>query len=411
MAQMRKNGVNRELREIGGGICAPVGFRANGIHAGFTDDENKKDLALIVADRRCPTACVYSAAHKSSGPALTSKRHLKYGLARAILVNSGVANVFLPKGEWLAEMACRALAARSDIDCNDTLVASTGEVGKPMFLETFERSLRPLVQGLQPTEEGSLAAAEAIMTTDSYPKHAAFSFDLGDFPCKIGALFKGNVHTCPNTATTLIFLTTDVNISSEMLQKALSLCVRDTVNMLVGDGTPSPNDMVCIMANGKAGNYKISCEDTEFSKFTFALRKTLAEICRRLAADCDKGGRVLTCKVTGAASQQVARVAAKNIVSSYNIRRAILQGVADVESFLYAVNSATDTHDYTSVQIFLEGAGLSYSLYEDNIALRIEREHLLRLLEGTEIAVKIFLQDGNYSATAFGCLDPKEISV
>ena len=106
MAQLRKNGVNRELKEIDGGICAPVGFRANGIHCGFTDDEGKKDLALIVADRRCPTACVFSTESKASGPACTSKRHLKYGLARAILVNSGVANAFLPDGERLAEMAC-----------------------------------------------------------------------------------------------------------------------------------------------------------------------------------------------------------------------------------------------------------------------------------------------------------------
>lgn len=410
MAQMRKNGVNRELREIDGGICAPVGFRANGIHAGFTDNENKKDLALVVADRRCPTACVYSTGYKSSGPALTTKRHLKYGLARAILVNSGVANVFLPKGEWLAEMACRALAARSDIDCNDTIIASTGDIGKAMSLETFEGSLRPLVQGLQATHEGSLAAAEAIMTTDSYPKHAAFSFDLGDFPCKIGALFKGNLHTCPNTATTLIFLTTDVNISPEMLKKALTLSVKDTVNLLVGDGTPSPNDMVCIMANGKAGNYKISCEDTEFSKFAFVLRKTLLEICRRLAADCDKGGRIFTCKVSGATSQQVARTIAKNIVSSYNIRRAVLQGVADIESILYTVNSAATSSDCASAQIFLEGAGLFYSLYEDNTMLHIEKTHLLRLLDGAEVAVKIVLQDGNYTATAVGCLAPKEIS-
>ncbi|MBO5737514.1 MAG: bifunctional ornithine acetyltransferase/N-acetylglutamate synthase, partial [Clostridia bacterium] len=363
---MRKNGVNRELREIDGGICAPVGFRANGIHAGFTDDENKKDLALIVAERRCPTACVYSTEYKSSGPALTSKRHLKYGLARAILVNSGVANVFLPKGERLAEMASRVLAACSDVDCNDTIIASTGEVGKPMSLETFEQGMRPLVQGLQATEEGSLAAAEAIMTTDSYPKHTAFSFDLGDFPCKIGALFKGNVHVCPNTATTLIFLTTDVNISSEMLQKALSLCVKDTVNLLVGDGTPSPNDMVCIMANGKAGNYKISREDTEFSKFTFALRKALAELCRRLVADCDKQGKILTCKVAGAFSQQVARAIAKTVVGSANIRRAILRGASDIESILYAINSVTDTANYGDMQISLEGDGVSYMLYEEN---------------------------------------------
>ena len=407
---MRKNGVNRELKEIDGGICAPVGFRANGIHCGFTADENKKDLALIVADRRCPTACVYSSECKSSGPALTSKRHLKYGLARAILVNSGVANVYLPKGEWLAEMACRALAARSDIDCNDTIIASTGEIGKPMTLETFENGLRPLVQGLKSTVEGSLAAAEAIMTTDSYPKHAAFSFDLGDFPCKIGVLFKGNVHVCPNMATTLVFLTTDVNISSEMLQKALTICVKDTLNLLVCDGTPSPNDMVCIMANGKAGNYKISREDTEFSKFTFALRKTLMEICRRLVLDCDKDGHILTCKVSGALSQQVARAIAKNVVASLNIRRAILNGVSDVESILYAINSVTDVFRYEDMQIALESEGQAYVLYEENTVIKLGSTHLLRLLNDEEITVKITLTDGNYAATAFGCLDAKEIS-
>ena len=410
MAQLRKNGVNRELKEIDGGICAPVGFRANGIHCGFTDDATKKDLALIVADRRCPTACVFSTESKASGPACTSKRHLKYGLARAILVNSGVANAFLPDGERLAEMACRALAARSDIDCNDTVIASTGAIGKEISLSTFENGLRPLVQGLQASHEGSLAAAEAIMTTDSYPKHAAFSFDLGAFPCKIGVLFKGNLRVCPNMATTLIFLTTDVNISPEMLQKALSSCVKDTVNLLACDGTPSPNDMVCIMANGKAGNYKISYDDTEFSKFTFSLRKVLFEICRRLSADCDKEGRVFACKVTGAKSQQTARAMAKNIVSAENIRRAILHGNQDMESILYLVNGATDNGDYSNLQITLDGVDKSIVLYEDQTIMRIEKIHLLGLLDGKEITLKISLNDGNYGATAVGCLELKEIS-
>ena len=406
---MRKNGVNRELREIDGGICAPVGFRANGIHCGFTNDENKKDLALVVADRRCPTACVFSSKSKASGPAATSKRHLKYGLARAILVNSGVANVFLPNGERLAEMACRALAARSDIDCNDTVIASTGEIGKSISLSTFESGLKPLVQGLQSSHEGSLAAAEAIMTTDSYPKHVAFSFDLGDFSCKIGALFKGKLHVCPNMATTLIFLTTDVNISSEMLQKALSLCVKDTVNLLACDGAPSPNDMVCIMANGKAGNYKISCEDTEFSKFTFTLRKVLFEVCHRLAADCDKDGRVFTCKVSGVKSQQIARAAAKAVASSYTIRRMLLQGESVVEAVLYTLNSIADNADYSNLQISLSGEDCSYVLYEDDTIMHIDKIHLLRVLDGGEVVLKLDLQDGNYGATALGCLSLKEI--
>lgn len=405
---MRKNGVNRELREISGGICAPMGFRANGIHCGFSSDKNKKDLALIVADRRCPTACVFSLESKQSGPACASKKHIKKGLARAILVNSGVANVFLPEGERLAELACRALAARSDIDANDTVIASTGKMGREILLSTFEEGLRPLVQGLAATEEGSLFAAEAMMTTDSYPKHTAFSFELGDFTCKIGVAFKGNMHVCPNMATTLIFLTTDVNISSEMLQKALSLTVKDTVNLLCGDGAQSPNDMVCIMANGKAGNYKISCEDTEFSKFTYALRQVLHEICRRIVMDCDERGRVLVCKVTGAKSQRVARAAAKNLASSLNVRRTALKAEVDLEGILYAVNAAADDTDYKNTQISLAGETETYVFYEEGQALLIDKEKMQGLQTSAQVVLHVALNDGNYSAMAMGCIQPKK---
>ena len=407
---MRKNGVNRELREIAGGICAPAGFRANGMHAGFSDNLEKKDLALVVADRRCPTACAFSLQSEQSGPACSSKRHVKNGLARAILVNSGIANVFLPNGERLAELACRALAARSDIDANDTVIASTGKIGAEMTLEPFETSLRALFQGLEATEEASLRAAEAIMTTDSYPKHTAFAFDLGDFPCKIGTLFKGNARVSPNMATTLIFLTTDVNISSEMLQKALHLTVKDTVNLLCGDGISSPNDTVCIMASGRAGNYKISNDDTEFAKFTVALKKALAEICRRIARDCDKENKTLICKVTGTKSQPSAHAMAKNLASSYRLRRAIAEGYLDVESMLFAICEGGSDARMQNVQIALRGNGEEYIVYEENTVLPVSRENLSRLTEGEEITVHISMQDGNYTATAFGCLQPKEFA-
>lgn len=404
---MRKNGVNRELREIAGGICAPAGFRANGIHAGFSNDPDKKDLALVVADRRCPVACVFSSQSTQSGPACSSKRHVKKGLARAILVNSGVANVYLPEGERLAELACRALAARSDIDANDTVIASTGKIGAEISLETFENALRPLVQGLEGTEDASLRAAEAIMTTDSYPKHTAFSFDLGDFPCKMGVLFKGNARVAPNMATTLIFLTTDVNISSEMLQKALHLTVKDTVNLLCADGISSPNDTVCIFANGKAGNYKISGDDTEFAKFTAALKRVLTEICRRIAQDCDKKDTVLLCKVTGAKSQPAAHAITRKIISSQRIRQAIAEGRMDVESIAYAITEGDANVCFQNAQIALCNGEEEYVIFEENGILPISDENLSRLANGKEITLRISLQDGNYSATAFGCLQVK----
>ncbi len=407
---MRKNGVNKELREISGGICAPAGFRANGIHCGFSADPDKKDLALVVADRRCPTACVFSAQSLQSGPACVSKRHVKKGTARAILINSGVANVYLPEGERLAELACRALAACSDVDANDTVIASTGKIGQEMLLSTFEDGLRPLVYGLEATEDASLRAAEAIMTTDSYPKHTAFSFDLGDFSCKIGVLFKGNARVAPNMATTLIFLTTDVNISSEMLQKAIRLAVKETVNLLCADGISSPNDTVCIMANGKVGNYKISSEDTEFAKFTSALRRVLAEICYRIIQDCDQYNKVLLCKVNGAKSQPIAHTISKKVVSSYRIRQAILQGYVDVESIAYAVSEGASAANLQGAQISLCGSEAEYVIYEEGGVLPISKDTLSRLLDGDEVTLRIRLADGNYGATAFGCLQPKEFA-
>ena len=407
---MRKNGVNRELREIEGGVCAPMGFRANGIHCGFTKDTEKKDLGLIVADQRCPTACIFSATSQQSGPACVSKKHLKNGLARAILVNSGIANVFLPDGERLAELACRALAARSDVDANDTVIASTGKVGEAIQLSTFEEGLRGLVQGLSASEAGSFSMAQAMMTTDTYAKHAAFSFDLGDFSCKIGAVFKGNTRVCPNMATTLIFLTTDVSISSEMLQKALSLAIKDTVNLLCADGTSSPNDTVCIMANGKAGNYKISCEDTEFSKFTYALKKVLAELCIRIVQDCDEYDYTLLCNVTGAKSQPLARSVAKALVGSANIRYALLKARNCIEDILYLLNEREEKADYSQIEVCIESASEHYMLYEGGVAFRVHSENLQRLLSEKEIVLSVCLNDGNYSATSVGCLQPKYFS-
>lgn len=397
---MRKNGVNRELREIDGGVCAPVGFRANAIHCGFTAEDGKPDLALIVAERRCPAACVYAEQSTQSGVICTTKRHMKRGLARAILVNGGVANLFLSDGERLAEMSCRALAARSDIDCNDTVVASTGEIGREIHLGTFEKGLRPLAQGLESSEAASLSVATTLTSGDSMPSHAAFSFDLGAFPCKIGTVFKGCTDACP---TTLIFMTTDVNISSEMLQKALSLTVKDTVELLGVDGMGSPNDLVCIMANGRAANYKISCEDTEFFKFVYALRKVLTEICHRIVKSCAEDGKVFTCKISGAKSQQAARLAAKKLVLSVRIRRALRKGKSDAVGILCAVNAAIDGVRLDVATVSLVGKDTEVVLYDGGAAFLVDSSTILPIVSGEEVCLRVTLSEGNYSATALGC--------
>ena len=407
---MRKNAVNRELREINGGVCAPVGFKANGVHCGISRELGKKDLALVVADRRCPTACVFSVHSAQSASALVSKKHLKNGIARAILINSGVANVFLENGEWLAEKICRVLAARSDIDVNETLLASTGKVGSSLSLAPFEDGIPTLVKGLSDSEEGSYSAANAIATEGKESKQVAFEFDLGDFSCKIGAIYKGDTRVCPNMATTLVILTTDVNILPEMLQKALTYAVKDTFNLICIDGIESPNDTVCIMANGKAGNYKIFCEDTEYAKFAHALREVLAEICRRIIQDGDAEERMLICKIGGAKSKQVARALAKRIVCGQNIKTMILSANFRPENILYEINSIAEDVDFSKIQVSVATQSNDYVLYEDGRPLFLKKELLERLLTEKRITLSLQLRGGNFGATASGCLAPREHS-
>lgn len=400
---MKKNVVHKKLRLISGGVCAPEGFRANGVHCGIDSNEQKKDLALILADRRYPTACVYSLNAGKSPCAKWTEKHLKDGLASAILVNSGIANLYLDDGEAIALKACRILAAKAKTDANDTVIASTGKIGGSLKLSHFEEGISKLLNGLTDSEEGSLAAAEAIRTTDPTPRQVAYEFDLGDFPCKIGAIFKGSARVCPNMATTLAFLTTDVNITPAMLQKALSAATRDSFNLLSIDGISSPNDTVCIMASGRAGNYKISCVDTEYAKFAVALKEALIEICHRIAQGDAKENREFTCNVTGASSKAVARAIAKRMINAQKIKDALSMGEMDVEAILFVVNETTEQINLSKLQIEIIG-GETLVLFDAGGALPYSTEKTASLCSAEQICIHVELGVGNFSATAFGCL-------
>ena len=252
--RMRKNGVNRQLEPIEGGVCAPAGFQASGLGG----------LALIVGEKRFPAAGVFSQSAVVGAPVTVSKKHIRSGYARAIFVNSGEANVFQENGESSAKEICETVAKRLHCDTEEILIASTGKIKSRFDAQNILKNVEPLTQNLGCSHEHSLSAARNIMTTDKSVKQISFAFDVGDYRCKIGAIFKGNNRVCPNMATTLCFLTTDVNITPQMLQKSLSSAVSETLNLLDLDGLASPNDSVCIVSSRKAGNYQISSADSEF---------------------------------------------------------------------------------------------------------------------------------------------------
>ncbi len=398
---MRKNGINRELRPIAGGVCAPEGYTANAVSCGIREDGGL-DFAMIYSPKRCSVACVFASGKMQGAPVKISRQNMRSGYARAILVNGGVANVFGEEGEDLALGVCDLLFARA-IERTEIIVCSTGKIGAPIYLSSFEGAIDVLWQGLSSSETQSAKVARAIKPEGGEEKHLAYEFDLGDYPCKIGVVFKGGGQISPNMATLLAFLTTDVNISSPMLQKALNAAVRDTLNTLSVDGITSPNDTVTIFANGKAGNYKIDCPDSEYKKFADALRAVLSEVTLAVAREGKK--RLLTCRVKGGISKEACRSAAKAVVCSAAVKRGLKEGVIHLENVVFAVLSAVGEGEELSMEAKLCSSSGEIAFYDGGRRIPFSRESVKEFLAEGDIEIFVDLRRGNFQARAVGRLD------
>ena len=395
---MRKNGIDRELRPISGGVCAPEGYKANAISCGIRDN-GELDFAMILSEKRCAVGCVYATGETIGGPVKISKKNMRRGYARAIVVNGGVANAIGEGAEKLALDVCDLFFPHG-LERTEIVIASTGYIGRPLDISYFEGSVKPLITGLDSSEEHSLKVAKAIMCEDSYPKQLSFAFYLGDYSCKIGVVFKGGPQVSPNMATFLAFITTDVNISSEMLQRALEAETRETLNMLNLDGVQSPNDTVCIFANGKAGNYKITCEDSEYKKFSYALRSVLWEVCRVTVRENAK--KVLRCRVSGALSKQVARAVAKKLVGLPQFKQSVTNVEMDVESIVYAIVAETShSVKLDKLQISIRSEFGSFVVLVDETITHPAKELLERILTPMDIEIDVEMCEGNFSALSY----------
>ncbi len=401
---MRKNGINRELRAIEGGVCAPEGFSANAVSCGIRKD-GSLDFGMIYTPRRCAVACVYSAGKAQGAPVKVSKKNMRNGYARAILVNGGSAICMQADGEKLAYGVCDLLFPWT-IERTEIVLASTGKIGERLEIEPFKHGIKPLFEGLVASTAGSARVAEAIRAEGEEGKQLSFAFDLGDYPCKIGGVFKGGPQVSPDMATFLAFLTTDVNITSPMLQKALSAETRETLNMINLDGVASPNDTVCILANGKAGNYRIDCADSEYKKFTIALRLALTEIALETVR---QGGYLpFLCRVTGAPSKEAARAIARAIVGGGSIKRALTVGDCPTEGIFFTALSALDNAKgvkafaVDEATVRLRSKAGEVVLYENEESLRVNAERIRRIFAGEEAELLLDFGVGNYAATAYG---------
>ncbi len=390
-----------QITVIPGGVCAAQGFTANGIHCGIRKNKTKHDLAVIHSDTRAATACVYTTNLVKGAPLTVTKQHISDGYAQAVICNSGNANTCNANGIEIAEGMSDLLADALHIAASDVVVASTGVIGQPLDITPIKDGIPALVAGL--SKEGSLAAAHGIMTTDTKVKEIALSFAVGGKTCHIGGIAKGSGMIHPNMATMLVFITTDCAVAPAMLQKALSTDVQSTFNMVSVDGDTSTNDMVTLMANGKAGNREITSEGEDFTAFMQALNTLTVYLCRAIAADGEGATRLLECEVSGAADLPTARKVAKSVICSSLVKAAIFGADANWGRVLCAIGYAGCDVDVHAVDVVFHSAKGDVSVCQNGAGVDFSEEIAKEILLESEITVKVNLHAGSATATAWGC--------
>ena len=386
---------------ISGGVCAAKGFKANGIHCGIRKNKSKRDLSLIFTEKEASAAAVYTTNLVKGAPLTVTKSHIANGKAKAIICNSGNANTCNANGIEIAEETCDILAAELGIDAKDIVVASTGVIGLVMDIAPFKSGIPELVKGLDTNK--SAEAAEGIMTTDTVMKEIAVSFDIGGKMCKIGGIAKGSGMIHPNMATMLVFITTDCNISPDMLQKALSTDIKSTFNMVSVDGDTSTNDMVVVLANGEAGNEEIVAEGEAFNEFMKALNTVTDNLCRKIASDGEGATKLLECKVTGAESDAVAKTVAKSVICSSLTKAAMFGADANWGRVLCAIGYSGALVDVNKIDVAFKSAKGEISVCENGAGVDFSEEKAKEILLESEIEILVNLNSGEYSSTAWGC--------
>jgi len=384
-----------------GGICAPSGFQAAGVHCGLAKSADKKDLALIYSRVPCAAAGVYTQNKVKAAPVLVTKEHLSDGAAQAVIVNSGNANACNADGEAVARGMCACMARILSLREQDVLVASTGVIGQPLPLEKVERAA-PLLRAALSAKGGS-DAVRAIMTTDLKEKEIAVSFELDGVTCRISGIAKGSGMIHPNMATMLGFLTTDASISADMLAHALRMVVEDTFNMVTVDGDTSTNDTVLILANGLAKNPPITQEGPALQTFAVALMHVCIYLARMMAKDGEGATKLLECIVSGAPDDATAKVLAKSVIGSSLFKAAMFGADANWGRVLCALGYAGADFDIGKVEVAFASRAGEVLVCQDGAGVPFSEERAKQVLLEDEIEIQISLNQGEGKAVAWGC--------
>ncbi|MDZ7318634.1 MAG: bifunctional glutamate N-acetyltransferase/amino-acid acetyltransferase ArgJ [candidate division KSB1 bacterium] len=385
-----------QIKISDGSVTTPLGFQACGIRCGIK--QQGSDLALIVSEVPATVAALFTSNRMKAAPILVSQDHVRAGMARAIVINSGNANACTgPQGLADARTMTQIAGRELHIDPSHVLVASTGVIGHYLPMELIEAGIVQACHQLSPT--GGIAAAQAIMTTDTRPKHFAVEFDIDGHRCHIGAIAKGSGMIHPRLATMIAVFTTDVAIDHQMLHHALTAAAEDTINALTIDGETSTNDVVFILANGLAKNQPITTKGPGYHQFAAALKAVAQAITRELAADGEGATKLVTVTVEQAASSDEAFRAAKAIANSMLVKTAIFGRDPNWGRVISAVGASGVTINPDRIAIRFAGIAVA----ENGAATQYDLAAMKTALQQPEIAISVALGVGIASATVYTC--------
>jgi len=389
------------IKEIIGGITAPKGFSATGAHIGLK--KKKKDLTIIKSEVLATASGVFTKNLVKAAPVLWNQQIVKNKVG-AIVINSGNANACTGElGFKHTEIMAQTLAECVNIKKEEIIVSSTGVIGVHLPIEIIIEGIKATVLTLETTREAAKRAAEGIITTDTYTKEIAVEIELNNQPVKIAGMAKGSGMIHPNMATMLSFVTTDADISKNMLDKALKDSMEDTYNMISVDGDTSTNDMVIVLANGMAQNSQIIEENENYFKFKSALDYVNKYLAKQIVNDGEGVTKVLEVLVKGASTKEDARKISKSVICSNLVKTAFFGEDANWGRVLCAAGYSGANFNPEKTSISFSSLGGEILLFINGEPIKFDEDKALQILKERKIQILISLQDGNSEATAWGC--------
>ena len=386
------------FQAIKGGVTAPRGFKAAGVHAGIK--ANKPDLAVIVSDRPAVAAGTFTTNKVQAAPVRLCRQRIKAGdPVRAIVVNSGSANACTgPEGQADAERTTRIAAAQLGIDKKSVLVCSTGCIGIPLPMKKIEAGIAAAAAAL--SEKGGDDAAKAIMTTDTVDKQVAVQLKVDGKDVRIGGMAKGAGMIAPDMATMLAFLTTDAVVVPGALGACLSAAVKNSFNKITVDGDTSTNDTCLFLANGAAGNNQLDVDHPDWQQFEEAVRHVTRELSTKIVEDGEGATKFVTINVAGAASDADARKAARTVAESMLVKTSWFGGDPNWGRVMDALG-------YSGIEMKEEMVDITYNdlcaVRHGRAAAEMKREELEEVLAGKKFAINIDLHVGDGSDWVCTC--------